>query len=196
MPVGLPRARALILTCQTAVLLLLLPLVVRDEPGGVQRVWGQGLGLEGGGGPLRRGRRSGGRRGRGWELVAPRKRGSAQTRLLRLQQPALGLCVLSAPLGFQAAVIPFFLSPLHVEQTKAQRSESGGAFRVHERAHLPSAPRLHTDHESRGQQSFNVTVYDRNGQIRLETVWRLPGTFVLSWGFWHETAPKHRTSAL
>lgn len=106
-----PCAGVLILTCWTAVLLLLL-LVAGNKLGGVQGVRGEDLGLQVGGGALRWGGRGGGRRGRGRGLVAPGKRRSAQARLLGLQQPALGLLVQSAPLGLQAAVIPLFLSPL------------------------------------------------------------------------------------
>lgn len=110
---------AFVLTCRAAVLLFLFVLVVRDKRGRVEGVGGQRLRLEGGGGALRRGRRRG--------LVAPRERRPAQARLLGRQQPALGLVVLPAPLGLQAAVIPFLLSPLRAEQTKAKvRQRSGG----------------------------------------------------------------------
>lgn len=53
--------------------------------------------------------------GRGaWDrgFIAPWEWRAAKTGLLGLQQPPLGLLMLSAPLCFQAAVIPFFLSPL------------------------------------------------------------------------------------
>ena len=163
---GLAGVGELVLTCQTAVLLLLL-LVVRNEPGGVQGVWGQGRGLQGGGGPLRWGRRSSRRGGRGRELVAPRQRRSAQARLLRLQQPALGLRVLSAPLGFQAAVITFFLSPLRAEHTKAQRSESGGGLPRVQKDASPSDP-LCTLLRIQGIGEFRQNVLGQDRQIHQE----------------------------
>lgn len=108
-PAGPPGAGVLILTCRAV--LLLVVVVVSHELGGVQGVGGQDLGLQVGGGALGRGRR----RGAGG-LVAPRERGAAQARLLGLQQPALGLLVLSAPLGLQAAVVPLLLAPLQAER--------------------------------------------------------------------------------
>jgi hypothetical protein len=109
----LPHAGVLILTCWAAVLLLLLLLlIVCNKLGSEQRIWGEDLRFVVGGVSLRWGRRGAGRRGRGRGLVVPWKWRSAQPGLLGLQQPARRLLVLSAPLSFQAAVIPFFLSPL------------------------------------------------------------------------------------
>lgn len=124
-----PTGRALILTCWLAVLLLLLLLlVVCDKRGRVEGVGGQGLRLEVGGGALRWGRRRG--------LVAPRERGSAQARLLGRQQPAVHLVMLPAPLGLQAAVIPFLLSPLRAGTDKSKgQTGVGGTTAAH-----PPAP--------------------------------------------------------
>lgn len=167
-------AGVLILTCGAAVLLLLL-LVVRNKLGGVQGVGGQGLSLQGRGGALRGGGRDVGRGGQGCGLVAPRERWSAQARLLRPQQPALGLGALSAPLSFQAAVVPFFLLPLQAGQTKAKVRQGSAGTRAHPTS-LRSAgkggftPR-HTECEARGRGRWSMAV---TGRETGRSAWQLP----------------------
>lgn len=163
MPARRPGAGALILTCGA---LLLLLLGVGNQLGGVQGVGGQGLRLQAGGGALWWGGWRTSRGGQGRGFVAPRQWRPAQGRLLGLQQPAICLVVQSAPFGLQAAVIPFFLSPLQAGTEKCkQRSAKVRGDHSH-----PTGPCGAGKADHSPPRATLTTKESEGGRARTETV--------------------------
>lgn len=190
---GKPRgAGARLLTCWASALLRLLLLVVvaiGHKPGGVQGVWGQRWSREAGGGALGWGGRPG-HRGRG--LVAPWEWGSAQPRFLGPQQPSLGLVVLSAPLGLQAAVVSFFLSPLWAKRQKCTVSgqQGPGAPLGLGKGVLPWVPGQH-GWRVHGDQRLNHHRVAQSGRPGQPLRAGLPGLPTLR-SIWQDTAGRQQ----